>query len=186
MNCAAKKKQSPIFCKHYPLICNEFRRNAFNKSLAPFLNNMALEEKLVRHFVYDYFVQHARPPSAAQAAAEFDTSLKDMEDVYRHLSEGHFFFLKPNTLDILMAHPFSAEPTSFQVRASRQTYWANCAWDMLGIPAALHEDAVIEAQITGENASTTIRVKNGEVLHQGELVHFALPFQRWYDDLLLT
>ncbi len=44
-----------------------------------------------------------------------------------------------------MAWPFSGVETLFQVSVSDKTYFANCAWDSLGIPAALHTDAEIEA-----------------------------------------
>jgi hypothetical protein len=27
-----------------------------------------------------------------------------------------------------------------------RSYWANCAWDMLGLPAALHPDAEVETE----------------------------------------
>jgi hypothetical protein len=34
----------------------------------------------------------------------------------------------------------------WEVRSRGHSYWANCAWDMLGIPAALHSDADVEAE----------------------------------------
>ena len=44
-----------------------------------------------------------------------------------------------------MANPFSGVETPFKVHANGKSYFANCAWDTLGIPAALHVDAEIEA-----------------------------------------
>ena len=116
-----------------------------------------------------------------------------------------------------MANPFSGIPTDFKVHANGKTYYANCAWDMLGIPAALHTDAVIEAVCTESNEKVQVEIKDGQITinnvilsrDSGEgslpptsetlrplatlgsqsdtlLVHFPLPFARWYDDLVFT
>ncbi|MCA9942655.1 MAG: hypothetical protein KC449_04205, partial [Anaerolineales bacterium] len=99
----------------------------------------------VRTFVYQQFVQTARPPTVAETAVHFNLPPNDIKNSYQRLHDNHFFFLEPGTLDIRMANPFSAVPTKFKVQVGPVAYWANCAWDMLGIPAALHRDAVIEA-----------------------------------------
>jgi hypothetical protein len=97
-----------------------------------------------------------------------------------------------------MAWPFSAISTDFKVHANGKTYFANCAWDMLGIPAALHSDAVIEAVCTESNEIVQLEVKDGIIYALGGvpaaedgdgsnlLIHFPLPFARWYDDLVFT
>jgi hypothetical protein len=115
-----------------------------------------------------------------------------------------------------MANPFSGVPTDFKVHADGKTYYANCAWDMLGIPAALHTDAVIEAVCTESNETVRLEVKDGQIttnhvtlsrdsgegslprqtetlrsqrtLPQSDmlLIHFPLPFSHWYDDLVFT
>ena len=98
-----------------------------------------------------------------------------------------------------MANPFSGIPTDFKVHVNGKTYFANCAWDMLGIPAALHSDAVIDAIFTESNESIQLEVKDGKVINYAQggvpaedggssslLIHFPLPFTRWYDDLVFT
>lgn len=144
------------------------------------------EDLAIRHYIYDHFVQYATAPAVAVVAQEFGTNQEQMAAIFRRLHDRLFFFLKPGTTDILMANPFSAVPTSFQVQVRDKNYWANCAWDMLGIPAALDEDATINARYMGDGAAVNIQVKNGSVQNPGGIVHFALPFQRWYDDLVLT
>ena len=57
-------------------------------------------------------------------------------------------------------------------------YWANCAWDALGIPAALHCDATVAIDDPAGRAPLELRVVAGQVLGDG-LVHFLLPFRRW-------
>jgi hypothetical protein len=76
--------------------------------------------------------------------------------------------------------------TSFNVRANGKTYFANCAWDSLGIPAALHTDAEIEAVCAQTGEPIYLRVSGGEVDSSDALAHFLVPFRDWYDDLTFT
>ena len=140
----------------------------------------------VRHFIYNHFAETTRPPSVEDTAAHFNISTKEAGALYQELHDCHALFLEPGTLTVRMANPFSAVPTDFEVHANGRTYFANCAWDMLGIPAALHSDAVIEAGCTESNDSVRLEVKDGRVTSHELLVHFPLPFSRWYDDLTFT
>jgi hypothetical protein len=85
-----------------------------------------------------------------------------------------------------MAWPFSGVETPFQVRANGRTYFANCAWDSLGIPAALHADAEIEAVCAQSGDPIHLRVTGGQISGSDALVHFLVPFMSWYDDLAFT
>ena len=140
----------------------------------------------VRAFVYKYFAETTRPPSVEDTAQHFNFSVEEAGELYKELHQRHSFFLEPETLNIHMANPFSGIPTDFKVHANGKTYFANCAWDMLGIPAALHCDAVIDAVCTESNEPIQVEVKNGQVTNSDLLVHFPLPFARWYDDLVFT
>ena len=140
----------------------------------------------VRHFVYNHFADTTHPPSADETATHFNISAEEASEYYKELHNRHAFFLEPDTLTIRMANPFSGIPTDFKVYANGKTYFANCAWDMLGIPAALHADAVIEAKFTESSETVKIEVKDGKVTNGELLVHFPLSFSHWYDDLVFT
>lgn len=141
----------------------------------------------VRAFVYDFLVDNERPPTVDEAAVALGLTHERADTAYQRLNRRHALFLDPETLDIRMAHPFSGISTPFRVRANGHGYWANCAWDMLGIPAALHVDAEIEAHVTDAHHTRVMLSISGNQVHgHGELVHFPLPFQRWYDDLIDT
>ena len=105
---------------------------------------------------------------------------------YERLNERHALFLTPGSHQVRMAHPFSGVPTPFRVHAGERSYWANCAWDALGIPAALHADAQIEAETGDDGQPVRITVRAGSVQGWDGIVHFAVPFSRWYDDLVAT
>ncbi len=167
----------------------------------------------VRHFVYAHFADTTHPPSVDKTATHFNISTEEADELYKELHNRHSFFLEPETSTIRMANPFSGIPTDFKVHANGKTYFANCAWDMLGIPAALHCDAVIDAVCTESSEIVQLEVKDGQItsvvtlsdsegslpsksetlrsqraLPQSDmlLVHFPLPFARWYDDLVFT
>ncbi len=140
----------------------------------------------VRHFVYNHFADTTHPPNVDKTAMHFNISAEKAGEYYKELHNRHAFFLEPETLTVRMANPFSGIPTDFKVHANGKTYYANCAWDMLGIPAALHADAGIEAVCTESNGSVQLEITNGQITNYDLLIHFPLPFSRWYDDLVFT
>jgi hypothetical protein len=176
----------------------------------------------IRHFVYTHFADTTHPPSVDVTAAHLNISIEEASEYYKELHNRHALFLDLEVLTVRMANPFSGVPTDFKVHANGKTYYANCAWDMLGIPAALHADAAIEAVCTESNETVKLEVKDGQftvtgvtlsasegslpstsetprsqtplpshrpdVLRESDtlLVHFPLPFARWYNDLVFT
>ena len=140
----------------------------------------------VRHFVYNYFADTTLSPRVEDTARHFNISTEEASAFYKELHNRHAFFLEPETLTIRMANPFSGIPTDFKVHANGKTYYANCAWDMLGIPAALQTDAVIEAVCTESNEPVHLKITSGQITNYDLLIHFPLPFARWYDDLTFT
>ena len=115
----------------------------------------------VRHFVYNHFADTTHPPSVEDTARHFNINLEEASAFYKELHNRHAFFLEPETLTIRMANPFSGIPTDFKVHANGKTYYANCAWDMLGIPAALQTEAVIEAVCTESNEMVQLEIRMG-------------------------
>lgn len=141
----------------------------------------------VRAFVYGWFAEHTRAPDVADIAQHFDISPHQASETFVTLHEKHALFLEPGTVGIRMANPFSAIPTSFIVKVRGKTYWANCAWDCYGIVAALHaSQASIESACAASGDRLYLEISAGQVSSAGEVVHFLLPFRRWYDDLVAT
>jgi hypothetical protein len=140
----------------------------------------------IRAFVYRYFADTTRAPSVDETAADFALTHEEAASAYQALNDRHAFLLKPGTDEILMANPFSNIETPFRVHAGGKTYFANCAWDSLGIPAALQSDADVEAACSQSGQPVSLQVRNGGVSESGVLVHFLVPFRHWYDDLVHT
>lgn len=140
----------------------------------------------IRLFVYQHFAEATRPPSVAEAAAHFGLTHAEAASAYEELNRRHAFFLQPGTHDIAMAWPFSGVKTSYKVHANGKTYFANCAWDSLGIPAILQADAEIEAVCAQSGEKISLTVRGGEVQGEAALTHFLVPFKDWYDDVTFT
>jgi hypothetical protein len=82
---------------------------------------------------------------------------------------------------IAMAHPFAAAPNGNAiVDAGGRTWFGNCAWDALGIVAALGLETA-----TLRNNGISLRVANGRVTDDA-LFHIAVPARSWWDDIAFT
>lgn len=141
---------------------------------------------VVRLFVYEFIVAHERPPTSAETATHFDITVEQAKRLYQQLDARHALFLEPGQPTIRMAHPFSGVPTPFVVTANEHRYYANCAWDALGIPAMLHAGATVEARYSDTDEPLVLRVNGDRVEGAQPLIHFALPFKRWYENLVYT
>ena len=140
----------------------------------------------IRAFVYHHFAETTYPPSADETASHFGLTPHESAEAYEELHRRHAFFLRPGTSDILMANPFSGVETRFKVYANDKTYFANCAWDSLGIPAALQVDAAIEASCAQTDDLIRLQIRDQQIQTSNALVHFLIPFRDWYDDLVFT
>jgi hypothetical protein len=148
-----------------------------------------LPEKIlwdIRAFVFRYFADTTHAPNVGETAVRFALTLEEVASAYEALHSRHALFLNPGTHDILMANPFSGIETAFRVHANGKIYFANCAWDSLGIPAALHTDADVEAACAHSGQQITFQVRDGHISKSNMLVHFLTPFEHWYDNLVFT
>jgi hypothetical protein len=140
----------------------------------------------IRAFVYQHFAETTRPPRVDELALRFALTQEEAASAYEQLHARHAFFLQPGTHSVRMANPFSGVETSFNVHIKDKMYFANCAWDSLGIPAALHADAEVEAVCAQSGEAIHLTVSQGQAGDSEALVHFLIPFRNWYDDLSFT
>jgi hypothetical protein len=139
----------------------------------------------IRTRIYGHFVETGKPPSYEDIAAEIGIGSEEARRAFHRLHEAHTLFLEPGDDVVRMANPFSAVPTPFRVEAGGCSYYANCAWDSLAIPAVLRRDAVIHAHLEVTSDTVEIQVVDGEPRPAEDyIVHFAVPFRHWYDDLI--
>jgi hypothetical protein len=100
----------------------------------------------VKLAVYGHFAQTGRPPSPDDIGDRVGIAVPDVRDAYRRLREQRVLLLDADDVSIRMAPPFSGVATQHVVVAGSVSYFANCAWDALGIPAALRQPATVRSR----------------------------------------
>ena len=91
----------------------------------------------IRVFIYTRIAEFGAPPTAERIADGMSLTVDDARAALEALAVNRQVILDPTSREIWMAGPFSAVPTRFRVHGAKASWWANCAWDMLGIPATL-------------------------------------------------
>ena len=140
----------------------------------------------IRNHVYSSFVQTGDTAAAADTAAALELAEPEVEAAYRRLHDAHALVLEPGSTEIRMLNPFSAVETPHRVEAGDRTWFANCAWDALGIPAALHQEAVVHSSCGQSGAPLTLQVGLDGPEPSPWLFHCQVPAARWWVDLVFT
>lgn len=138
----------------------------------------------VRLYVYRHIIRWETPPSVADIAKALACPAKRIRGSLERLSATHAFMLQENG-ELWRAAPFSCVPTAFPVKAGKRSWFGNCIWDALGIPAMLGGDARIGASCGCCNYEMPVEVKGGKLLGKG-LIHIAVPAREWYKDVVFT
>ncbi len=139
-----------------------------------------------RHQIYHFFADNCRAPSYQEVAYLLNAEKENVRVSFHKLHERHMIFLEPGADTIRMANPFSAIPTNYKVISGNKKWWANCAWDSLGIAAALKIDVQIEASYSDNQETVELQVNHGVADGKNHIIYFPLPCRQWYDDLIFT
>jgi hypothetical protein len=141
----------------------------------------------IRNHAYAAFVVSGSAPEPADAASELGLAEDEVAAAYRRLHDAHALVLEPDSSRIRMLNPFSAVEAPHRVEAGGREWFANCAWDALGIPAALHTDGSVRSECPDCGEPLELEVRDGELVRGSELlVHFVVPARRWWDDISFT
>ena len=135
----------------------------------------------LRNRTYTAFVELGRAPAALELGNE-----GEIRAGWRQLHEAHALVLNPATDEIRMANPFSAVPTAYRVNASGRWWYANCAWDALGILAALAVDGRVESSCPDCGEPYAIELRDRVVDRPDLLFHCLVPAAHWWDDIVFT
>ena len=156
--------------------------------------------------VYALFAETGRAPSATEVAQRVEATrghgtvtAARIKDAYVRLRAQRVLVLEEDGDSIRMAPPFSGIPTQHVVEAGGIRYFANCAWDSLGIPAALHKPARIQSRCEQSLEPFTLEVGlDGPVGFDppgtavarapgnGWVFHSLVPAAKWWDDIVFT
>ncbi len=85
-----------------------------------------------------------------------------------------------------MANPLSAVPTPFVVEVGERSYYGNCVWDALGVPAMLGRDGSVSTQCPDCAEPLKLAVRDRRLARAEGLVHYAVPARHWWEDIGYT
>jgi len=137
--------------------------------------------------IYQTILETTKVPSADEVARFLGVSIDEVVDAFQNLHQKRLLVPEPDEpMKIRMAPSFSGIEAQFAVRMGEKTSYANCAWDALGVPAALHNDAVVETMDAQTGEVLRIHVRDQRPIAQDCAIDFAVPAVRWWDDIVCT
>ena len=166
-----------------PAVCPDPPRQA------PFeCDHRAVDERdlAVRNRTYGLFVEQGRAPSAGEVGAGTGHTADEVVAAWRRLHDAHALALNANTPEIRMLNPFSAVSTAHRVHAAGRWWYASCAWDAIGVCAALHSDGRIETSCPDCGEALGFDVQEATPSDPGLLFHCLVPAAQWWADIVFT
>jgi hypothetical protein len=140
----------------------------------------------VRLAVYSAFAETGRQPEPEPLARSLGLGLDELREAYARMAGSRLLVLERDGVTIRMAPPFSGVPTQHVVVSGGVQYWANCAWDALGIPAALRRAAEVRSRCEQSREPFTLRVGTNGPEPSDWLFHSDVPAARWWKDIVFT
>lgn len=140
----------------------------------------------VKLAIYRAAADTGHPPSAGETASIMGAGLLEVRQAYARLAQQRLLVLEPDGETIRMAPPFSGVPTQHRVLADGVEYFANCAWDALGIPAALRRPGEVVSRCEQSLEPLHLAVGLDGPAPSSWLFHCQVPAARWWQDIVFT
>lgn len=140
----------------------------------------------VKLAVYHLFAETGRRPSPVDTARRVSGDRASVLESYERLRGLRVLVLEDDGATIRMAPPFSGIPTPHVVESRGVSYFANCAWDSFGIPAALGTPARISSRCEQTLEPLHLDVDASAPPASDWLFHCQVPAAKWWDDIVFT
>lgn len=141
-------------------------------------------DSTVRTFVFERAAATGSVPQAPDIAQSLGLSPETVDAALKRLAAAKVLILAPNNGDIWAANPFCAVPSGFRVEVNAKRYWAICAWDALGIVAAVHAtSASVRAPCGDCGEILQLNFEGGELVESEGVIHFAVPAREWWKNI---
>ena len=140
----------------------------------------------VKLAVYHQFAETGRRPSREEVARRIGADRASVLEAYQRLRALRVLVLEEDGATIRMAPPFSGIPTQHVVESGGVSYFANCAWDSFGIPAALGTPSRIRSRCEQTLEPLDLEVDTSAPPESDWLFHCQVPAARRWDDIVFT
>ena len=127
-------------------------------------------------------------PTIAAVAADMGLDVATVDASFARLIEGRVFIPRKDSREIYAYNPFCVEPTDFFVTAAGRVWFGICAWDALGIPAALGESGVVETHCAdcGESLVVEVDADGGTEVQTWTVMQVGVPARDFWKDIYFT
>jgi hypothetical protein len=136
--------------------------------------------------IYQHFAETAEAPTLATLARRLGTDTGAVKRSFAALRVARVLYLESDAETIRMAPPFSGVPTQHVVEIGSRRWFANCAWDALGVAAALRQTATVHSECAQSGAPLRLHVATDGPEPSAWIFHSLVPAARWWDDLVFT
>ena len=140
----------------------------------------------VKLAIYRHFAETGERPDAETLANVVGTSADEIRSAFGRLRRSRVLYLEPDGETIRMAPPFSGVPTQHVVEAAGTRYFANCAWDGLGIVAALKSGGTVRSRCEQTHEPLELHVGADGPAESDWIFHCLVPAAHWWDDIVFT
>jgi len=140
----------------------------------------------VKLSVYRHFAATGVRPGVREIADRTAATAARVREAFAGLRSQRVLVLDDDGESILMAPPFSGVPTQHVVVSGGVSYFANCAWDALGIPAALHKPATVRSRCEQSLEPLELEISTDGPPSSDWLFHCVVPAASWWDDIGFT
>lgn len=139
----------------------------------------------IRRYIYERVIAGEHIPRVAEVAAALRLPVEATVASLRRMHDAHVLVVDAAG-EIIMANPFSAVPTAFEVRSGAQSWFGNCIWDALGILAMLKTNGEVRTACPDCSEPMTLAIRNGSLDSNSAIVHIALPVKKWWENVVFT
>lgn len=140
----------------------------------------------VKLAIYGAIAESGIVPALEDVAGRLHARPEEVRSAYARLEQSRLLLLESDRTTIRMAPPFSGVPTQHRVRSGGIEYFANCAWDAFGIPAALHRPGDVLSRCEGSGEPLRVRVGRDGPPPSSWYFHCLVPAAAWWKDLVFT
>ena len=140
----------------------------------------------VKLAVYRHFAETGLGPSPTDVARRICGDVEPVLEAYRRLRAQRLLVLEADGRTLRMASPFSGIPTQHRVEAGGIRYFANCAWDALGVIAALQKPGTVHSRCEQSGEPYHLKVGPQGPEPSDWLFHCLVPAAKWWDDIVFT
>lgn len=140
----------------------------------------------IKLVIYGHFADTGEAPTPEIVADRVESSLSDVLTAFQALQEQRVLVLDKDRKSIRMAPPFSGVVTQHTAESQGVRYYANCAWDALGIAAALRRRAIIRSTCGQSGDALVLNVSEDGPERTQWVFHCLVPAARWWEDIVFT